>query len=352
MEQEKSAAQANAHKGVWIFAEQRHGQLISTAYELLNVGRRLASDLNAELSAVLIGHKVAEHAQALIEHGADRVFVHDHPMLENFLEEVYSRLLCELIQKAPPDKFLLPASILGRSVAARTAVEARTGLAADCTELSIRKDSGLLNAVRPAFGGNLLATILCENSRPEMATVRPMAFGRAQRVAGRQGEVVVVKVEPERFKTRTRFVQFVREDSGEQDIASCDKVVSGGRGLGASKGFDLIREFAHTLGAAVGASRATVDAGWIPYRHQVGLTGRTVRPKLYFACGISGQIQHLAGMSSSEVIVAINTDPEAPMMKLATFSIEGDLYEVVPAIIGELKHRRGDAVTHNSTNSN
>lgn len=326
-----------SYKGVWCFAEQRHGKIMPTIYELLFVGQKMAKDLNEELSAVLIGHKVSEYAQELIEHGADKVYVLDHPIFEHFLDEVYTLALTELIKKEKPNKLLMPASIIGRSFASRVAISAQTGITADATEIAVAPKTGMMHATRPSFGGNLMATILCEKHRPEMATIRPMSFPRAQRQPGRQGKIITVPVDPSQWNIRSKFVKFDPEKNETIDITSAEKIVSGGRGLGKPEGFKLIEEFAKAIGAAVGASRPTVDAGWIPYRHQVGLTGRAVRPKLYIACGISGQIQHLAGMSSAEVIVAINKDPEAPMMKLATLSVEGDLYELIPLIIQAIK---------------
>jgi electron transfer flavoprotein alpha subunit len=220
------------------------------------------------------------------------------------------------------------------------AVSAHTGITADATELSIDPKTRMLHATRPSFGGNLMATILCEKHRPEMATVRPMSFPRAERQAGRKGQVVGVPVDASKWKQRTRFLRYEPDASQVQDISTAEIIVSGGRGVGGADGFKPVEILANALGGAVGASRAAVDSGWIPYRHQVGLTGRTVRPKLYIAAGISGQIQHLAGMSSSEVIVAINKDPEAPMMKLATLSVEGDLFELLPAIAKEIESRK------------
>ncbi|MBI4051120.1 MAG: electron transfer flavoprotein subunit alpha/FixB family protein [Elusimicrobia bacterium] len=328
------------YKGVWCFAELRHGQLIPTIYELLTVGQQLAKDLQEGLSVVLMGHQVSGLAQELVDRGAQKVYVYESPLFEHFLDESYALALKDLILKEKPNKFLIPASTIGRSLASRLAVMLGTGSLADVSELSIDKATGSLQAIRSSHGGGLLSTVLCKTHRPEVVTVRPMVFPKAEKAPGRSGNVLKLETDPEKFKSRVRFVKFVPEESGVQDIASAEKIVSGGRGLGNPQGFELIREFAKILGAAVGASRATVDAGWIPYRHQVGLTGRTVRPKLYIACGISGQIQHLAGMSSSDLIVAVNTDPEAPLMKLATYSVEGDLYQVIPAVINEIKRLR------------
>jgi len=327
------------HKGIWVFAEVSHGKLQTTAYELLHVGGGLAKELNEPLSVVLMGHNITSLGQDLIDHGADKVYVMDHEKLGQFVDELYANVIVELIIKEKPNKFLLPASTLGRSFGSRVAVLANTGITADATELSINKEKGnLLNAIRPSFGGTLMATILCiRGHRPEMATIRPMAFPQAQKQSGRKGEIVTVPVDPSKYKQRERHLRFEADEKNEIDIQQASTIISGGYGLGGPEGFDPIRKLAKTLGAAVGASRKAVDAGWIPYRHQVGLTGRTVRPKLYIAVGISGQIQHLAGMNSSETIVAINQDPEAPMMKLATFSVEGDLFQLLPAIQTELE---------------
>ncbi len=325
------------YKNVWCYAEQRHGQLMPTIFELLHVAKGLAKDLNEELCAVLIGHGVTKYAQELIDHGADKVYVIDHPAFEHFVDELYTNALTELIKQEKPNKLLMPASIIGRSFSSRVAITAGTGITADATELSIDPKTRMLHATRPSFGGNLMATILCEKHRPEMATVRPMSFPRAKKEAGRQGKIMNVQVDPAKWNVKTKFVKFEAEQNESIDISGAEKIVAGGRGLGKAEGFKIIEDLAKAMGAAVGASRPTVDAGWIPYKHQVGLTGRAVRPKLYVACGISGQIQHLAGMSSSEVIIAINKDPEAPMMKLATLAVEGDLYELIPLIIQELK---------------
>ncbi len=330
-----------SYKGVWCYAEVRHGKLQPTIFELLGVGRQLAGTLSEPLAAVVIGKGVGQHAQDIIDHGADKVYVIDDPMLENFIDEAYAGAITDLIQKEKPNKLLLPASIIGRSFGSRVAIMANTGITADATELSIDPKTRMLNATRPSFGGNLMATILCEKHRPEMATVRPMAFPRTEKVSGRKGEVVNVPFDAARWNVKAKFKQFVPEESKQVDISSAERIVSGGFGLGKAEGFKLIEELAGLIDAAVGASRVVVDKGWIPYRHQVGITGRTVRPKLYIAAGIQGAIQHIGGMSSSEFIVAINKDPQAPMMQLANLSVEGDLYEILPAVIAEIKKLKG-----------
>lgn len=328
-----------AHKDVWVFAEVRHGKLIPTIFELLNVGKTLAKDLNEKLCAVIIGKNVSQFTKQIFEHGADKVYAIEHDSLEQFVDELYADVLVDLMVKEKPNKLLMPASIIGRSFSSRVAVKANTGVTADATELNINKEKGnTLNAIRPSFGGTLMATILCiRGHRPEMVTVRPMAFAAGQPEIGRTGEIVKVPVDPSQWKLRERHVKFIPEQDEEVDISQATTIISGGYGLGGPEGFKPLYELAKTMGAAVGASRRAVDAGWIPYRHQVGLTGRVVRPKLYIAVGISGQIQHLAGMNSSETIVCINKDPEAPLMKLATFSVEGDYTEILPALQSELK---------------
>jgi electron transfer flavoprotein alpha subunit len=324
-------------KGVWIYAEVRHGQMMPTAYELLHVGRQLAEGLKEELSAVLIGHNISASAQDLIEHGADKVYVLDDPAFAQFVDEAYTNALTELIKKEKPNKLLMPASTIGRSFGSRVAISAHTGITADATELAIDPKTRMLDATRPSFGGNLMATILCEKHRPEMATVRPMSFPRAEKTPGRQGQIIPVKLDMSSWKVREKFIEFVAEKSETQDIGSAEKIVSGGKGLGKADGFKMVEELAKLLGGAVGATRAVVDAGWIPYRHQIGLTGRTVRPKLYIACGIHGAIQHLAGMSSSEFVVCINKDPQAPLMQIANLAVEGDVNEILPLVIEEIK---------------
>jgi electron transfer flavoprotein alpha subunit/NAD-dependent dihydropyrimidine dehydrogenase PreA subunit len=340
-EQSTVSIDTSLYKGVWCYAEMRHGKLVPTVYELLHVAKGLAETLKEEISVVLIGKDVAGHAQTIIEHGADKVYVLDHPIFENFCDEIYTQALTELILREKPNKLLMPASTIGRSFASRVAISAQTGITADATELSIDPNTRMLHATRPSFGGNLMATILCEKHRPEMATVRPMSFPRAEKQPGRQGKVVKVDVNPSGWKQRTRFVRFEPDQGGVQDISTAEVIVAGGRGVGGTEGFKPVEALAKAVNGAVGASRAAVDAGWIPYRHQIGLTGRTVRPKLYIAAGISGQIQHLAGMSSSEVIVCINKDADAPLMKMATLSVQGDLFELIPAVIQELESRRG-----------
>ncbi|MFA6003155.1 MAG: electron transfer flavoprotein subunit alpha/FixB family protein [Elusimicrobiota bacterium] len=313
-----------------------HRQALSpVVWELLAAGRSLADSSGQALSAVLAGG-TAEQARELVERGADRVYWIQHPALDAFNEELHAAAVLEVALKQQPGRILLPANVAGRSLAARLAVKLDAGLATDVTSLAADG-----RARRSHYSGNLIADV--EFLSPtQVLTLSPMAFPAAPRTAGRSGEVEKIPFEP--APARTEFVSFQAEEAGELDLGSAERIVSGGRGVGSPEGFSAIRGLAHALGAAVGASRAAVDSGWIPYRHQVGLTGRTVRPKLYLACGISGQIQHLAGMSGSAHIVAINSDPACPMMQLATVSVTGDMFELIPLIIAEVQKRSSSPV--------
>lgn len=331
------ASDLQNYKNVWVYAEQRHGEISPVVFELLGKGRELADKLKVQLCAVLMGNKIESRAKDLTEHGADKVYVFDDEILSEFQDDPYCELLSQLIREEKPEIILMGATNIGRSFASRVAAKICTGLTADCTGLDIEPETRNLMQTRPAFGGNIMATILTKNHRPQMATVRHKVFKKAERREKREGEVIKKSFDKNKIKNRTKYLKFVADLSQKVNLAEADIIVSGGRGLGKPEGFQLVEELAKAIGGAVGASRATVDAGWIPYSHQVGQTGRTVAPKLYVACGISGQIQHLVGMQSSERIVAINKDPECPMMKLATYAIEGDLYQVIPEIIKELK---------------
>ncbi len=323
-------------KNVWILAEVNHGKLSPTAYELLNAGRKLADDLGEKLCAVLLGSGVEKFAAELFEYGADTVYVCDDAHLENYVDDVYAKTLAAMIAQYKPNKFLLPATNMGRSLSAKTAVFAGTGLTADATEVLINKEDGQLHATRPTFGGNLMATITCKRTRPEMCSLRPMSYEKAQRQAGRKGEVVVFPFDAQKYTSLAKFIEFIKNEGEGLDLSEAEIIVAGGRGLGKAEGFALLKKLADRLGGAVAASRAPVDNGWIDYRYQIGLTGRTVKPKVYIACGISGQIQHMAGMSGADVIVAINKDPQAPIMKMANYAVEGDLYDVIPAMLEAL----------------
>ncbi|MEI6970540.1 MAG: electron transfer flavoprotein subunit alpha [bacterium] len=325
------------YRDVWVFAEHCEGKVNTVTYELLGKGRKLADDLGMDLCAVLLGKDIKDRANDLIARGADKVYLVDRPELEYFQDEIYSNVLIEVVNKYKPNIFLCGATTVGRSLASRVAVKVHTGLTADCTGLDIDPATKNLVQTRPAFGGNIMAAIITPNHRPQMATVRHKVMKEAVADAGRSGRVFSEKIGEDLLKSLAKRVRFEKDTSTTVNIADADIIVSGGRGLLKPESFLVVRELADVLGAAVGASRAAVDAGWIPYSHQVGQTGKTVCPKIYFACGISGQIQHLAGMSSSDIIVAINKDPDAPIFKSATYGIVGDVLKVVPLLTAEFR---------------
>jgi len=323
------------YQGVWFWVEQFRGEAHPISWEMAGKGRELADRLGTILTACVLGHKVEKIAQQAIYYGADRVFLVDDPSLHVYRTDPYAATLVALVKKYKPEIFILGASTRGRDLAGSVATKLRTGLTADCTGLDIDPETRLLRQTRPAFGGNIMATIICPDHRPQMATVRHKVMKKGHPDPARRGEVIVERVSLQ--DPRARIIEIRHEMGQEVNLAEADIIVSGGRGLGKPEHFSVIRELARELGAAVGASRAAVDAGWIPAYHQVGQTGKTVCPKLYIACGISGAIQHLAGMSSSDTIVAINKDPDAPIFHIADYGIVGDLFEVVPAMIKVLR---------------
>jgi electron transfer flavoprotein alpha subunit len=335
--EQKATRDYSAYRGIWVFAEQRQGKVEGVAYELLGEGRKLANKLQAPLCAVLIGDKVTEQAQELIAHGADKVYVYDDPVLSNFQDDSYGEVLIKLIEEEKPEIILIGATSVGRSLAPKIAYRIRTGLTADCTGLEVDTTTRNLMQTRPAFGGNIMATIICPNYRPQIATVRHKVMKKAVRDASHQGGIIKKSFDFKTIAIKTKVLNIVEEAAKTINIAEADIIVSGGRGMGGPENFKLVEELAQVLGGAVGSSRAAVDAGWMPYSHQVGQTGRTVCPKLYIACGISGAIQHLVGMQSSDVIIAINKDPGAPIFKVATFGIEGDVLQVLPALTKQFK---------------
>ena len=322
----------SAYRDVWVFAEQTDGHIESVTYELLGEGRKLADTLGMRLCAVLLGSDITEQAQALVGRGADTVYVVDRPELDHFTDEPYAAVLIDLVRKHKPAVFLSGATTIGRSLVSRVAVSVETGLTADCTGLSIDPETMNLLQTRPAFGGNIMATIATPGTRPQMATVRHKVMKEAEHDPSRQGDIQIEQVAAELLASRTKRLSFVPEEGSTVNIAEADIIVSGGRGLQKPENFEVLRELAEVLGAGVGASRAAVDADWIPYSHQVGQTGKTVCPKIYIACGISGQIQHLAGMSSADIIVAINKDADAPIFNVATYGIVGDALTIVPML--------------------
>jgi electron transfer flavoprotein alpha subunit len=325
------------YKGIWVFLEQKNGKVQSVSYELLGKAQELGQKLNCQVSGVLIGNKLEDQLDELIFCGADNIYLVEAPELANFQDEPYTNILVELVRKYKPEILLCGATNIGRSLISRVAINIKAGLTADCTGLDIDPDKKILLQTRPAFGGNIMATIISPNYRPQMATVRHKVFTPMEPDKKRKGKIIRESFDKSLYVSRTRLLDIVDEIESLVNLAEADIIVSGGRGMGGPENFKLLEELAHVLGAAVGSSRAAVDAGWMPYSHQVGQTGRTVAPKIYFACGISGQIQHLVGMQSSKIIVAINKDPEAPIFKVATYGIVGDLFQVVPALTKRFK---------------
>jgi electron transfer flavoprotein alpha subunit len=335
-------ADLSEYTGVMVYAEQRKGVVHPVAYELLGKGRELADQLGEPLYAVLIGSDVKAGAEELAVRSADKVFTYEDPALEDFRDDPYSALMGDLVREVKPSLFLIGATSIGRSLGPKLAAVLETGLTADCTGLEIDPETRLLLQTRPAYGGNIMATIICPNSRPQMATVRYKMMKEADVDPDRKGEIVAKPVDMEALPDRVKILDY--QPSPEQvNIIDAEIVVSGGKGLGEPSGFAVIEELAQALGGAVGASRPTVDEGWKEYRHQVGLSGRTVRPKLYMACGISGAVQHLAGMKTSDVIIAINKDREAPIFSVSTLGAVGDLYEVIPILAEKVRKHKGDA---------
>lgn len=326
--------------GVWVYSEFRRGSLAPVSLELLGAGRKLADSRKVPLSAVLIGCDTDAAVGQLIGHGADIIYRADDPALVHFTDEAYGAILTKLIRHHRPEIVLAGATAIGRSFIPGVANILDAGLTADCTQLAIREEDGALLQTRPAFGGNIMATIVCPDSRPQMATVRPKVMAALPFDGNRQGQVVEVKADEGELNTRVRFLESVVSERDDVNIQEADILVAGGRGLDNVEGFALMRDLADSLGGAVAATRAAVDAGWISYPHQVGQTGKTVAPKLYIACGISGAVQHVAGMQSAETIVAINRDKDAPIFDVADFGLVGDLFEIVPKLLSRIEEQR------------
>lgn len=324
-------------KDVWVFAEQRQGTLTPVVVELLGEGRKLADKLGVKLCALLVGSNVKDLIQTLIHYGADRVYCVDNELLEKYTTDGYSKAVCIAVEKYKPEIIMMGATHIGRDLAPRIASKLNTGLTADCTGLEIDPEDGKLRQTRPAFGGNLMATIICPETRPQMCTVRPGVMDKAIKDTNRTGETIEIEVDISQKDIRTKVLEIVKIKRDMIPLTDADVIVSGGMGIKNAEGFKMLKELADVLGGTLGASRATVDAGWIDKSRQVGQTGTTVRPKLYIACGISGAIQHLAGMRESGMIVAINTNPNAPIFEVADYGIVGDVYEVVPQLIELLK---------------
>ena len=328
-------------KDLWVFVETNEdGTAKNVGIELLTPGKMMAGKQGGALVAVVIGSKVDEAVKAASEHGADKVIVVDGPEYAHYTTDAYAIALCTLVEKYGPTSMLIGATNNGRDLGPRVSCRLKTGLTADCTGLDIDEESGNVAWTRPAFGGNLMATILCPDHRPQIGTVRPGVFKKSD--AGEaKAEIIKEDIHVDAKDIRTQVLELIKEADGENvDLEGAEIIVSGGRGVGGPEGFEPIKALADVLGATVGASRAAVDAGWIAHAHQVGQTGKTVGPKLYIACGISGAIQHLAGMSGSDCIVAINKDPEAPIFDVADYGVVGNLFEVLPVLTEEIKKAR------------
>lgn len=327
----------SGYKDVWVFIEQKKGKVQSVSYELLGKAQELAGKLQCQVAGVFIGNGLDDQLDELIWHGADKIYLVQAPELFHFQDEPYTNILVELIRKYRPEIVLCGATAIGRSLISRVAIRITAGLTADCTGLDIDPEKKILLQTRPAFGGNIMATIISPNYRPQMATVRHKVMQPLPADKHRKSKVIKESFQEALYASRTKLLDIVEEVESLVNLAEADIVVSGGRGMQGQQNFKLLEELAHVLGAAMGSSRAAVDAGWMPYSHQVGQTGRTVAPKIYIACGISGQIQHLVGMQSSKTIIAINKDSEAPIFKVATYGIVGDLFEIIPALTKKFK---------------
>ena len=328
-------------KDLWVFVETNEdGTAKNVGIELLTPGKMMAGKQGGALVAVVIGNNVDEAVKAASEHGADKVIVVDGPEYAHYTTDAYAIALCTLVEKYGPTSMLIGATNNGRDLGPRVSCRLKTGLTADCTGLDIDEESGNVAWTRPAFGGNLMATILCPDHRPQIGTVRPGVFKKSD--AGEaKAEIIKEDIHVDAKDIRTQILELIKEADGENvDLEGAEIIVSGGRGVGGPEGFEPVKALADALGGVVGASRAAVDAGWIAHAHQVGQTGKTVGPKLYIACGISGAIQHLAGMSSSDYIVAINKDADAPIFGVADYGIVGNLFDVVPALTAEIKKRK------------
>ena len=333
-------ARLKEYKGVWVYVEQTEGEPAGVSWELLGVGADLAKTRGVELCSVVVGDKVEHLCQESFAYGATKAYLIDDSVFHHYRTELYYKAICHLVDKYKPEIILIGATGLGRDLAGAVATQLQTGLTADCTGLAI-DDRGFLLQTRPAFGGNIMATILTERTRPQMATVRPHVMSMPEKDASRKGKIIRESIPVKEEDFAVKILEVIDESKGgEVDVALADVIVSGGRGMRAKENFHILQELADELDGVVGSSRGAVDAGWMPAERQVGQTGKTVRPKIYIACGISGAIQHLVGMQDSDVIVAINTDKQAPIFEVATYGIVGDVLQVVPAITNRIRELR------------
>lgn len=327
-----SVSNLEDYKGVWVFIEHHDGKIAPVSLELLGAGRKLADKRGVALAGIMIGHGIKGMEKAVFEYGADIVYVYDALIFKDYRTETYMRAVIDCCDKHKPEIFLYGATSTGKDLASAVATDLATGLTADTTMLDVNAETGLLEASRPAFGGNIMATILCKKDRPQMATVRPKVMKALEPVSGRSGQLIVEELPLGEEDIRTKVLQIVRETNKRARIDEADIVVAGGKGMGSAEGFQLIHQLADVLGGSVGASRDAVEAGWIDHHHQIGQTGVTVTPKIYFAIAISGSIQHVVGMINSGLIIAINKDPQAPIFQSCHYGIVGDAFEIVPML--------------------
>lgn len=328
------------YKGVLVYIEQRNKEIQKVSLELLGKGREIADKLGEKLSAVIIGHGVQNLAEELIYHGAEKVIVVEHEILENFVTEPYTKALTEVIKKEKPEVVLVGATSIGRDIGPRVSARIHTGLTADCTSLDIDEETRQLLMTRPAFGGNIMATIICPDHRPQMSTVRPGVMLKLDRDTSRTGDVVVFDAGLTPADLNVEVLEIVKEDKKKANIEDANVLISGGRGVGSKENMSHLYELAEVLNGEVSGSRAVIDNGWLDKDRQVGQTGRTVRPDLYIACGISGAIQHVAGMEESELIIAINKNPDAAIFEVADLGIVGDVAKIVPLVAEEIRNSK------------
>jgi len=331
------------YRGVWVFVEHAEGKAAHVAWELLTPGRQMADALGVELGVVIIGESGSRLAMEAFAYGADVAYMIDGPVFKDYRTEPAMRAVTHLVNRYKPEILLIGASVTGRDLASAIAIELQTGLTADCTQLSVDLEKRQFEMTRPAFGGNIMATILCETNRPQMSTVRPRVMPMPARQPGRNGRIVRETFTMKEEDIAAKILSFVPIQAEGVNITEAEIIVSAGRGIGSAENLRLVEELAHALGGVVGSSRSVVDQGWLPYAHQVGQTGKTVRPRLYIAVGISGAIQHLVGMQNADVIIAINSDPNAPIFSVATHGIVGDLFQVVPELTRQILAAKAQA---------
>lgn len=325
------------YKNVWVFVETEYGKGKKVGFELLTPGREIADKLNQELIAVMFGNNIKHLAKDALTYGADTVILVDDPVFERYSTDAVTNAFMTLVEKYNPETILIGATINGRDFGPRVSCRLETGLTADCTEISYNEETNNVKWTRPAFGGNLMADIECPNIRPQMGTVRQGVYKKPLKQENNKGEIIEEKIDIPEDTLRTKIIETIIEVTEQVNLDDAEIIVSGGRGLGCTENFSYIKSLAEALGGAVGSSRAAVDSGWIPHAYQVGQTGKTVAPKIYIACGISGAIQHVAGMSGSDIIIAINKDKDAPIFEVANYGIVGDLFEVIPELVKQIE---------------